>query len=136
MKKSHIAALFIIALAIAGVIAMSSDYSSYADFEQAAAQVGKEFRIVGNLTESKEMHYDPVKDPNLFTFQMLDKAGLEKKVVFYGTKPRDFERSEDIVITGKMDGDFFEASNILLKCPSKYVEDEIEIREFSSNKAS
>lgn len=136
MKKSHITALFIIAIAIAGVIAMSSDYSSYATFDVAEAQLGKEFRVVGNLAESKEMHYDPVEDPNLFTFQMLDKAGIEKKVVFYGSKPRDFERSEDIVITGKMEGDFFEASNILLKCPSKYVEDEIEIKEFKSTKTS
>jgi len=115
---------------------MSSDYSSYATFEQATAQVGKEFRIVGNLAESKEMHYDPIEDPNLFTFQMLDKAGVEKKVVFYGSKPRDFERSEDIVLTGKMDGEVFEANNILLKCPSKYVEDEIEIREYSTSKKS
>lgn len=136
MKKSHISLLFIIAIAIAGVIAMSSDYSSYATFEQATAQVGKEFRIVGNLAESKEMHYDPIEDPNLFTFQMLDKAGVEKKVVFYGSKPRDFERSEDIVLTGKMDGEVFEANNILLKCPSKYVEDEIEIREYSTSKKS
>lgn len=136
MKKSHITALFIIAIAIAGVIAMSSDYSSYATFKQATQQVGKEFRIVGNLAASNEMHYDPVEDPNLFTFQMVDKAGIEKKVVFYGSKPRDFERSEDIVLTGKMEGEIFEASNILLKCPSKYVEDEIEIREYSSNKTS
>lgn len=136
MKKSHIIVLFVIAMAIAAIIGMSSDYSSYATFSQAKMQEGKEFRVIGNLTEEKEMDYDPIKDPNLFTFQMLDKDGLEKKVVYYGTKPRDFERSEDIVLTGKMDGDIFEASTILLKCPSKYVEDELEIREYTSKKTS
>jgi len=136
MKKSHIVALFIIALSIAAIVGMSSDYSSYATFSQAKLQEGKEFRVIGNLTEEKDMEYDPIKDPNLFTFQMLDKDGLEKKVVYYGTKPRDFERSEDIVLTGKMKGEVFEASTILLKCPSKYVEDEIEIREYKSTKTS
>lgn len=136
MKKSHIIVLFVIAMAIAAIIGMSSDYSSYATFSQAKLQEGKEFRVIGNLTEEKEMDYDPIKDPNLFTFQMLDKDGMEKKVVYYGSKPRDFERSEDIVLTGKMDGDIFEASTILLKCPSKYVEDELEIREYTSKKTS
>jgi len=136
MKKSHIIVLFVIAAAIAAIIGMSSDYSSYATFAQAQLQEGKEFRVIGNLTEEKVMEYDPIKDPNLFSFQMLDKDGLEKKVVYYGAKPRDFERSEDIVLTGKMEGDIFEASTILLKCPSKYVEDELEIREYTSNKTS
>jgi len=136
MKKSHIVVLFVIAAAIAAIIGMSSDYSSYATFAQAKLQEGKEFRVIGNLTEEKVMEYDPIKDPNLFSFQMLDKDGLEKKVVYYGAKPRDFERSEDIVLTGKMEGDVFEASTILLKCPSKYVEDELEIREYTSNKTS
>ncbi len=136
MKKSHIVVLFVIAIAIAAIIGMSSDYSSYATFSQAKLQEGKEFRVIGNLTEEKLMEYDPIKDPNLFSFQMLDKDGVEKKVVYYGSKPRDFERSEDIVLTGKMEGEIFEASTILLKCPSKYVEDELEIREYTSNKTS
>jgi len=69
MKKSHIVALFIIALSIAAIVGMSSDYSSYATFSQAKLQEGKEFRVIGNLTEEKDMEYDPIKDPNLFTFQ-------------------------------------------------------------------
>jgi len=136
MKKSHILALLVIGMAISVIVAMSSSYSSYATFEQATLQQGKEFRVIGNLNEAKDMNYDPIIDPNLFSFQMVDKDGIERKVVFNGTKPRDFERSEDIVLTGKMAGDIFEASNILLKCPSKYVEDQLEIREYSANKTS
>jgi cytochrome c-type biogenesis protein CcmE len=44
------------------------------------------------------------------------------------TKPQDFERSEQIVLTGSMNGDTFEASDMLLKCPSKYKDQEIYIR--------
>ncbi|MBK8351531.1 MAG: cytochrome c maturation protein CcmE [Saprospirales bacterium] len=35
-------------------------------------------------------------------------------------KPRDIEKSEKVEVTGKMNGDVFEANEILMKCPSKY----------------
>jgi len=37
--------------------------------------------------------------------------------------------SEQIVVTGKMDGDVFKASEILMKCPSKYKDEEIAVKE-------
>ena len=46
-------------------------------------------------------------------------------VEYNGAKPRDIERSEKIVITGRMEGEVFKASKILMKCPSKYVEGEM-----------
>ena len=49
-----------------------------------------------------------------------DDKNVEKLVVVNKAKPRDIEKSEKIVITGKMNGDTFEANEILLKCPSKY----------------
>ena len=64
--------------------------------------------------------YDPKKDANLFTFYMIDSEGVEKKVVLYKNKPQDFERSEQIVLIGKCQGDEFHANDILMKCPSKY----------------
>jgi cytochrome c-type biogenesis protein CcmE len=39
-------------------------------------------------------------------------------------KPQDFERSEQIVLTGKMRGEDFVASDMLMKCPSKYKDEE------------
>jgi cytochrome c-type biogenesis protein CcmE len=53
-------------------------------------------------------------------------------VAFNGTKPQDFERSEQIVITGKMSGADFKANHMLLKCPSKYTNKEEELSEFSA----
>jgi cytochrome c-type biogenesis protein CcmE len=56
-------------------------------------------------------------------------------VVFNGSKPQDFERSEQIVLTGKMIGNEFHASKILMKCPSKYTKDEVEVTEVSASTA-
>lgn len=45
-----------------------------------------------------------------------------KKVVLSESKPQDFEKSEELVITGiaHPDSDTFKATHMLMKCPSKY----------------
>ncbi len=133
MKKIHIAGLILIAVAIGFIVTMASDYSQYETFSSAQGETKKDFHIVGTLVKDKEQYYDPVKDPNYFSFYLQDNNGDQCKVVFKGTKPQDFERSEQIVLTGKMDGAEFHASHILMKCPSKYKVDEMEVTEFKSN---
>ena len=58
---------------------------------------------------------------------MIDNKGVEKKVVLNKNKPQDFERSEQIVLIGQMEGQEFHASDILMKCPSKYEDKEVKI---------
>lgn len=131
MKRSHIIGIVLIAVAIGVIISTYADTSTYADFTKARA-TGDEIHVVGTLAPDRPLHYDPLKDANYFSFYMEDEKGVECKVVFNGTKPQDFERSEQIVLVGKMKGDEFYASKILMKCPSKYTEDQIEIQEFSA----
>jgi cytochrome c-type biogenesis protein CcmE len=47
-------------------------------------------------------------------------------VVYKSTKPEDFERSDQIVLVGKMENNEFHASSIQMKCPSKYKQDKID----------
>lgn len=129
MKKLHIIGLVLIAVAVAAIIAFSSDYTSYENFSKAFENEGKVYNIVGELTSTEDFEYDPQKDPNRFVFKMIDNEGKTSKVVYSAPKPQDFERSEQIVVTGKAKGEIFIADKILMKCPSKYVEDEIEIIE-------
>lgn len=120
MKKSHIIAIIIIAVAVGAILSTVADSSTYANFEMAAQHPGKEFHVVGKLEKEKEMVYNPQENANLFTFYIKDNDGAVKKVLYNGTKPQDFERSEQIVLVGKMTGEEFQASSILMKCPSKY----------------
>ena len=55
-----------------------------------------------------------------FTFYLIDKEGVERKVYLHKAKPQDFDKSEQIVVIGKMQEDGFHAKDILTKCPSKY----------------
>lgn len=135
MKKSSIIGLVVIAVAIAVIISLYSSSSSYGSFKDAQS-TQSELNVVGHLDKQKELYYDAAKDANYFSFYMKDKEGKECKVVFPGTKPEDFEKSEQIVLTGQMLGTEFHASKILMKCPSKYTKNQIEVTAPQSNKAS
>jgi cytochrome c-type biogenesis protein CcmE len=126
MNRNIIIALILIAIGIGTFINASNDYSHYSNFTEALS-AGK-VKIVGKLSKDKAMVYNPEKNANHFTFYMKDDKGVEKQVILEQPKPQDFEMSESIVATGKMKGDVFEASELLLKCPSKYKNEEIAIK--------
>ncbi|HVW97388.1 MAG TPA: cytochrome c maturation protein CcmE [Mucilaginibacter sp.] len=134
MKKSSILGLIVIAVAIAVIIATYSSTSTYGSFSD-AKKTTEELHVVGHLDRSKELYYDAAKDANYFSFFVKDNKGEECKVVFTGTKPQDFEKSEQIVLTGRMTGNEFHASNILMKCPSKYTQDKIKVTEAKAKTA-
>lgn len=127
MKKIHIAGIGILLIAIALIFTASQDFSTYASFSDAEASQS-EVKIVGELAKDKEIYYDPAEDPNYFSFYVIDKDGETRKVVMNRAKPQDFEMSEQIVVTGKLKGETFFATDILLKCPSKYKDEEIYLR--------
>lgn len=135
MKKSSIFGIVVIAIAIAVIISTYSSSSTYGSFND-AKKTASELHVVGHLNKSKELFYDATKDANYFSFFMKDNKGEECKVVFSGTKPQDFERSEQIVLTGQMVGKEFHASKILMKCPSKYKQDQVEVTEVKSKTAN
>ena len=122
MKKSHIVGIVVIAIAIGAIFASLGDASTYASFSTAQNHEGREYHVVGKLDKSKEMIYQPEKDPNIFTFYMKDSDSTERKVTLHQAKPQDFEHTEQIVAIGKCVGTEFHASSVLMKCPSKYVD--------------
>lgn len=134
MKKSHIFGIVIIGLAIMIIMSTAGDASTYVSFGEAIerAQDGDDSKVhvVGRLQKDEKGHiinmqYDPMVDPNYFSFTLIDTNRVEQRVVYFNPKPQDFERSEQVVITGSMQQDVFVADKILLKCPSKYVENDI-----------
>jgi cytochrome c-type biogenesis protein CcmE len=131
MKKSSIVGMLIIAIAIGVIISAYADSSTYGSFTD-AQETQKELHVVGKLNKLKDMVYNPQKDANYFSFYMVDNKGKECKVEFTGSKPQDFERSEQIVLTGQMENGAFHADKILMKCPSKYTQDKIVTTEVKS----
>jgi len=128
MKKSHLLAIVVVAVAIGILISASKDVTTYANFAQAEKSEDK-VKLVGQLVKERPVEYDPEKDPNFLAFYLKDDAGEVRRVELLAAKPQDFERSESIVLTGQMKGETFAASDMLLKCPSKYKDQEIYVRE-------
>lgn len=133
MKKSHIIAIIVIAVAIAAIMSTVADSSTYASFRIASENPDGTYHVVGHLNKDKPQTYNPETDADLFSFYLLDNEGLEKKVVLQKAKPQDFEKSEQIVVIGKMHGEEFIAKEILMKCPSKYNDPKADIESMSAS---
>lgn len=134
MKRGSIIGILLIAVAIGIIVSLTGDASNYVGFEEAKT-TASEKHVIGVLEKGREMVYNPQVDANYFAFYMKDEVkGDVCKVVFNGTKPQDFEKSEKIVLVGKMEGDEFHASKILMKCPSKYNKDQVEVSEVTASK--
>lgn len=137
MKKSHILGLVVIAIAIGIIISTAGDASQYVSFKDAYAMAeggnDAKVHVIGELKKQGHevvgIEYNPSQDPNYLAFRLVDENREEHKVVCYNppASMRDFEKSEKVVVIGraKKGGDFV-ASEILMKCPSKYEEKQIQ----------
>src|SRR6056297_2194554 len=123
MKRSHIIAIVVIAVAIAAIAGSLTETSTYADFAEAYENPGREYHVVGTLDRTEEIIYNPQENPQLTKFTMIDDTGERRQVSLFQAKPQDFERSESVVLIGKVDSGEFKATDILMKCPSKYNEE-------------
>ena len=124
MKRTHIIILIAIAALIVVLIVFSAgDFSTYDSISSAKNKQGKSVTLIAKLDYSEPLEYDPVKNPNYLSFYAVDSLGGRTKVIFRNSKPTDLEKSERIVMKGKMLADHFECRDILLKCPSKYKDD-------------
>ncbi|MFZ1807749.1 MAG: cytochrome c maturation protein CcmE [Cyclobacteriaceae bacterium] len=130
MKKSHILAIVVIAVAIGIIVSTAGDASTYVNFTQAyeMASTGNttSIHVVGQLKKDPSGHAIGLKNApdNLsFSFVLVDDNGKEQSVFYNEPMPPDFTRSENVVVIGGYQGDNFVANKILLKCPSKYQEE-------------
>ena len=144
MKKIQICGLVIIAVAIGIIVSTAGDASTYVDFskaqEMASGGDNESIHVVGRLKKDAagqilDMQYDPKIDPNYFTFTLVDNKNVARKVVYKSTKPQDFDKSEQVVVIGKMQNGTFAAEKILMKCPSKYENGKLDTTEASASKS-
>jgi len=123
MKKTHIIALVLIAIAIATLISFMGNVTTYETIASAKQKPGKFVNLIAKMDKNQPLQYDPVKNPNYLTFTALDTLGNSIQVVYRNAKPTDMEKSERLVLKGKVENGVFECKDILLKCPSKYKDD-------------
>lgn len=133
MKKTHIIMLVVIAFAIGGLLMFSVDFSTYDTISSAKVKQGKYVHLIAKLDKSLPIEYDPANSPNYLAFTAVDSLGSTTRVVYRNSKPTELEQSERVVLKGKMKGEVFECSEILLKCPSKYKDDKKQLEKMVVN---
>ena len=120
MKKTHIILLLLIAASIVVLISYTGDLTTYETIASAREKEGKFVNLIAKIDKTQPLVYDAVKDPNYLTFTAVDTLGNSIKVIYHNNKPTDMEKSERLVLKGKVQNGQFERKDILLKCPSKY----------------
>jgi cytochrome c-type biogenesis protein CcmE len=71
------------------------------------------------------VEYDAMANADLTIFYVTDKEGNTERVLLTDKKgkPMGLEQSESVTIEGKYDAEGnFQANHLLMKCPSKYNE--------------
>jgi len=137
MKKIHIFGILIIGVAIFILISTAGDASSYVSFDKAREMASdgsaEKIHVVGELkknTSGEIIDVKPSEDKLSFSFAMIDENNREQRVYYNEPMPPDFLRSEKVVVIGSYrDDNVFVADKILLKCPSKYVEEDVRVSE-------
>lgn len=124
MKKSQIAGLVFVVIAVGFIISFVYNADTYSVFAEARENPGRQFHIIGSLQRDRPVEEHVVNNTLTLTFYMADRDGYTEEVLYFGPKPRDFSLSDEVVLIGSYEGGRFVASSLLLKCPSKYTPDE------------
>lgn len=119
--------MLMLVAAIVIFVNASGDIGTYYTFEM-AEKATHAVKVNGTLDPEYEIVYNPEENANLFSFHMLDSKGNSNEVIMTAAMPQDFERSEEVVVTGRFKDKTFIATEILTKCPSKYKDEELYIR--------
>ncbi|MEM9672399.1 MAG: cytochrome c maturation protein CcmE [Bacteroidota bacterium] len=132
MKLKYIIALVVVAVAVTIIMSTAGDASSYVTFteaqEMAESGDAKSIHVVGTLKKDAQgevVGVEPSEDKLSVSFMMVDENNREQQVFYNEPMPADLLRSEQVVVIGSYRNNYFVADQVLLKCPSKYQEEEI-----------
>jgi cytochrome c-type biogenesis protein CcmE len=134
MKKTHILGIVVIGIAVMIIVSTAGDASTYVSFDEAKelADEGNDnlIHVVGQLKKDQAGNVVGIEksdDMLSFAFVMIDDQQNEQRVIYNEPMPADFMRSEQVVVIGSYKKDYFVADKILMKCPSKYQEEEVQV---------
>jgi len=115
--KIIVGSVVIAAALVFGALSFVETNVEYTDMGTAMS-THKKVQVKGEWVKDKGTNFDAEKGQ--FVFYMKDVNDQETRVVFDGAKPNNFEIANAIVVKGRYQENYFHATEILTKCPSKY----------------
>ncbi len=122
MKRSHLVLLLLTAGLVGTLIATLTSTARSVSFTEALAGEADSYKVSGTLVREEPVVYDPQVNFSVTEFTMRDRSGNVARVLLHEPKPTGLEQSESIDLYGHFEGDDFHADRMLMKCPSKYNE--------------
>jgi len=119
MKKSYIiGAIVVVSAMVMALYSFRSTLTSYVSVSEAKVS-SRPVQVAGMLVAGSN-RYDLKK--NALVFTLREDGGDEMMVEYNGPKPANFDDVEKVVSVGKYNQNkrVFEASELLVKCPTKY----------------
>ena len=119
MKKSYIiGAIVVVSAMVMALYSFRSTLTSYVSVSEAKVS-SRPVQVAGVLVKGSN-RYDLHK--NALVFTLREDSGDEMTVEYSGPKPANFDDVEKVVSVGKYNQNkrVFEASELLVKCPTKY----------------
>jgi cytochrome c-type biogenesis protein CcmE len=110
MKKTEIVGLIAVILILGYIVSITVDLDNYVTFADAKERSGETVTLIGKLNKAKSIDYD------------------------HEAKPQGLDRSEEITVKGTFKEGVFHASEMQMKCPSKYEENKLENLDYDENK--
>ena len=129
MKKRYLIGGGIILIAVAYLLYLSfgssvSYYLTVSEFyDRSDELIDANVRLAGVVADNS-IDWDADNIELMFT---LTEGGKDMPVIYHGTQPSGFSGGSNILAEGKYGSDgIFRASQLILKCPSKYESIEME----------
>ena len=120
MKAKYIIGILVIVIFIIWTsISFQKTLTPYVSIAQ-AKKVENVVQVKGKRLDSGTFNIEQ----NQFIFNLADDTGEKIEVVYNGAKPGNFDQATDVVCVGQYRDGRFQAKELLVKCPSKYVEQE------------
>jgi len=128
-RKNKTIALLVIVFALFAYLAISSAsnsvsyYMTISELKEAGdSAYGETFNINGSIVK-ESIDWEPEKQELQF---VLTNGNESIDVIYKGSMPQNFKEATSVVVTGQYSDDhILRSKKMLVKCPSKYSENEI-----------
>ncbi|MCC5925350.1 MAG: cytochrome c maturation protein CcmE [Bacteroidetes bacterium] len=117
--------IFMVAFTSLVLYNFSGSIGTYVNFEEAAYRSGSSTYVIGTWVRDKPHGFN--SQSRSFNFYMQDEAGNVRRVVYNNAKPQNFEDAIQLVVKGTMKNNIFYSDDMLVKCPSKYNDQSLEM---------
>ncbi len=125
MKKTEIILILVLAIVASIIVMTFASSNENVTFAEAKENLNERVKVIGTFDKTSGVEYNPLINPNRTVFYITDKAGEKQKIelIHKDGKPMGLEQSESVTLEGQWKEDnLFHADYVLMKCPSKYNE--------------